>query len=277
MTQPAGQSEAALARPIRISVQIQPHRQSYAAMRAAWQAAEALGVDALFTWDHRAPRFGDLTAESFEGWTSLAAMAEVTSRVEIGVLVTADAFRNPVLLADMARTVDHISGGRLILGLGAGGWDEDRRSLGLELSSAGQRLRELEANLPLIEARLNERNPPPVRGHIPLLIGGNGERVTLRIAAQHADSWNGQGDPPELARLNRVLDDWCARVGRNPAEIERSALLIRPAQAEQADTYLAAGITHLIYSVRAPANDLAPVERLLRWRIGHADYSVSGC
>jgi probable F420-dependent oxidoreductase len=256
------------ARPIRISAQIQPHHQSYAAMRAAWLAAEALGVDALFTWDHTAPRFGDLTAESFEGWTSLAAMAEVTSRVELGVLVTSDAFRNPVLLADMARTVDHISGGRLVLGLGAGGWEEDWRGLGLELPSAGQRLRELEARLLLIEARLRARNPPPVRGRIPLLIGGNGERVTLRIVAQHADIWNGQGDPPELTRLNRILDDWCAQVGRDPAAIERSALLMRPAQAEHADAYLAAGITHLIYSVRAPANDFGPVEQLLRWRSG---------
>ena len=252
--------------PIRISVQIQPQRQSYAAMRAAWLAAEALGIDAMFTWDHTAPRFGDLHTESFEGWTSLAAMAEATERVEIGVLVTADAFRNPLLLADMARTVDHISGGRLILGLGAGGWDEDWRGLGMELPSAGERLRDLEAHLPLIKARLQERNPPPVRGRIPLLIGGNGEKVTLRIVAQHADIWNGQGDPAELARLNRILDDWCAQVGRDPTAIERSALLIRPAQAEQADAYLAAGITHLIYSVRAPANDFAPVERLLAWR-----------
>ena len=253
-------------RPIRVSVQVQPQRQSYADMRAAWLAAEALGVDALFTWDHTAPRFGDPSAESFEGWTGLAAMAEVTERVEIGVLVTADAFRNPLLLADMARTVDHISGGRLILGLGAGGWDEDWRGLGMELPSAGERLRDLEAHLPRIAARLHARNPPPVRGRIPLLIGGNGERVTLRIVAKYADIWNGQGDPPELERRNRVLDDWCTQVSRDPAAIERSALLIHPSQAEQADAYLAAGITHLIYSLRAPANDFAPVERLLAWR-----------
>lgn len=252
--------------PIRISAQIQPHHQPYAALRQAWRDAEALGVDCLFTWDHLAPRFGALDGETFECWTTLAAMAEVTGRVQIGSLITVNAFRNPNLLADMARTVDHISGGRLILGLGAGGWECDFLDAGYDLPGAGELIRGIERNVPIIRARWQAKNPAPVRGTIPILIGGNGEKLTLRIVAQHADIWNGQGDPEDLARLNHVLDDWCEKVGRVPAEIERSALLIRPYQAELAGEYLDAGITHLIYSVRAPDNDFAPVESLLAWR-----------
>lgn len=252
----------------KVSVQIQPHHQSYAAMRDAWLHTESLGVDGLFNWDHLAPRFGDPEGETFECWTTLAAIAAETESVQIGPLVTVHAFRNPNLLADMARTVDHISGGRLILGLGVGGWERDFNEAGFELLSNGERLRALRDDIPVIRVRWASKRPGPVRGTIPILIGGNGERLTLRIVAEHADIWNGQGDPDELARLNGVLDQWCAEVGRDPSEIERSALLIRPYQADLADVYLAAGFTHLIYSVRAPENDFVPVEKLLVWRDG---------
>lgn len=249
-----------------ISVQIQPHHQPYEAMRDAWRAVEALGVDGIYNWDHLSPRFGDLDGNTFECWTTLGSMAEVTERVTIGPLITNAGFRNPGLMADMARTVDHASGGRLVLGLGAGGWTRDFDDLGLDPTTAGERLRAMEQAIGLMRERWQTKHPAPVRGSIPILIGGNGEKLTLRIVAEHAQIWNGQGDPEELKRLNGVLDGWCERVGRDPAEIERSVLLIRPYQAELADDYLAAGITHLIYSVRAPENDLGPVEHLLDWR-----------
>ncbi len=251
---------------IRIGAQIQPQHTSYQAMRDAWLRCEELGVDTLWTWDHLLPLFGDRDGTSFEGWTTLAVMAEVTSRAEIGVLVTSNPYRNPHLLADMARTVDQVSGGRLILGIGAGGAERDFRESGYEFGSDLARLRELDAALPAIEERVATRKPESPRGRIPILIGGMGERITLRIVAQHADIWNGMSDPETLGRLNRVLDDWCVRLGREPSSIERSALLIKPEQVEQADRYLAAGITHLIYSVRGPDYDLTPVERLLAWR-----------
>jgi probable F420-dependent oxidoreductase len=250
---------------IKVSAQVQPHHQSVGAMRAAWRRAEGLGVDGLFTWDHLAPRFGDLAGETWECWTTLGSMAEATSRVRIGPLVSAISLRNPALLADMARTVDHLSGGRLILGLGAGGWERDLLDAGYPQGTNRSRLEALERAIPIIRARWKERSPPPVNGSIPIMVGGNGERVTLRIVAKHADIWNGQGDPDELARLNGVLDRWCREGGRDPSEIERSALLIHPYQAELADEYLDAGITHLIYSVRSPENDFGPVERLLAW------------
>ena len=251
---------------VKISAQVQPHHQSIEAMRDAWKRAEELGVDALFNWDHLAPRFGDLDGEVYECWTTLAAMAEATSRVLIGPAVTAITLRNPALLADMARTVDILSGGRLVLGLGAGGWERDLVDAGYPLGTARSRLEDLERAIPIIRRRWRDKNPPPVNGSIPIMVGSNGEKLGLRIVAEHANIWNGQGDPPEIARLNGVLDDWCGRVGRDPDEIERSVLLIRPYQADLADEYVDAGISHFIYSVRAPANDFSPVERLLEWR-----------
>lgn len=252
--------------PIRVSVQVQPHHQPVAAMRDAWQRAEALGVDGLFNWDHLAPRFGDLDGEVYECWTTLGAMAEATSRVQIGPAVSAITLRNPALLADMARTVDVLSGGRLILGLGGGGWERDLLDAGYPLGTARSRLEELERAIPIIRQRWREKSPPPVNGTIPIMVGTNGEQLGLRIVAEHADGWNGLGDPPEIARLSAVLNRWCERVGRDPAEIERSVLLIYPRQVDRAAEYVEAGISHFIYSVRSPANDFEPVERLLAWR-----------
>jgi probable F420-dependent oxidoreductase len=255
-----------MARAVKISVQIQPHHQTVDAMKSAWARAEQLGVDGIFNWDHLAPRFGDLDGAVYECWTTLGAMADATTSVQIGPAISAITLRNPALLADMARTVDLLSGGRLILGLGAGGWERDLVDAGYPLGTTRSRLEELERAIPIIRQRWREKNPPPVHGSIPIMIGTNGEKLGLRITAEHADVWNGQGDPPEIKHLNGILDAWCAKVGRNQDEIERSVLLIRPYQVDLADEYVAAGVTHFIYSVRAPANDFSPVEQLLAWR-----------
>ena len=151
----------------------------------------------------------------------LGAWAEQTDRIEIGALVTCNSYRNPELLADMARTVDHISGGRLILGIGSGWFEKDYDRYGYEFGTAGggstPSARPCRGST-TAGAGSTRRRPGP----IPTLIGGGGERKTLRLVARHADIWHGFGDPATIAHKHGVLDEWCAKVGRDPGEVERS-------------------------------------------------------
>src|SRR5580693_9399150 len=209
-------------RPIRIAAHLQLQHADYDAIRRAAQEAENIGVDIVFNYDHFFPLDGDPDGKVFECWTVLGAWAESTSRVEIGALVSCNAYRNPDLLADMARTVDHISGGRLILGIGSGWWQKDFDEYGYTFGTAGHRLDELATAMPRIERRLARLNPPPTR-KIPVLIGGGGEKKTLRIVAEHADIWHTFGDPAVVERKTGILRQHCADVGRDPAEIEISA------------------------------------------------------
>ncbi|MCU0260755.1 MAG: LLM class F420-dependent oxidoreductase [Ilumatobacteraceae bacterium] len=244
----------------RVGIQLAPQHCTIDEIRAAWRAADALGVDSIWTWDHFFPLYGEADGNHFEGWMLLAAMAADTQHARLGLMVGCVGYRNVDLLADMARTVDHVSGGRLYLGLGAGWFERDYAEYGYEFGTAATRLADLEAALPRLRRRLGALVPPPV-GPLPLLIGGGGERVTLRITAEHADAWNTFGPPAVWRHKNEVLDRWCAEVGRDPAAIERTAFL-QPGEVDVARDFVAAGAQHLILSVDHPF-DLGGAERLL--------------
>lgn len=250
---------------MRIGIQIQPQHANYADLREAAKKLDAMGVDVIYTWDHFFPLWSDQTGKHFECWTTLASLAEVTERAMIGALVTANSYRNPNLLADMARTVDHISDGRLILGIGAGWAKRDYDEYGYEFGTAGSRLRDLRNAMPVIRERLGKLNPPPL-GDMPILIGGGGEKVTLRIVAEHADIWHAFGDPETFTHKSSVLDSWCADIGRDPGEIERSVGLSDPQDFEAGEAYLAAGAGQLTFGVSGPDYDLSNVQPWLDWR-----------
>jgi probable F420-dependent oxidoreductase len=251
-------------RPVRVGLQLQPQHADYPTIRRTAAQAEELGVDILFNWDHFYPLYGERDGLHFECWTMLGAWAEATSRVEIGALVTCNSYRNPELLADMARTVDNISDGRLILGIGSGWFERDYTEYGYEFGTAGGRLDDLAAALPRIEKRLAQLNPPPVR-HIPVLIGGGGEKKTLKLVARHADIWHVFADGAELERKSAVLAQHCADIGRDPAEIERSVGVDqRPEESGQKLRDL--GVSLFTVGISGPRHDLGLLRDWIAWR-----------
>jgi len=251
--------------PIRVALQLQPQHAEYSEIRDAVVRGEEMGVDVIFNWDHFYPLSGAPDGKHFECWTMLGSWAEVTERVEIGALVTCNSYRNPELLADMARTVDHASDGRLILGIGAGWFERDYDEYGYEFGTAGSRLADLRQALPRIAARFSTLNPAPTRD-IPLLIGGGGEKKTLRYAAEFADIWHGFGQPDVIRHKNQVLDRHCADIGRDPSEIQRSCG-VGPARVEQGDQLVAAGATMVTLAFDGRSGfDLTPVAEWLAWR-----------
>lgn len=256
-------------RPIRIGVQLQPqHAPRYPQIRDAVRRCEDIGVDIAFNWDHFFPLYGDPDGPHFECWTMLGAWAEQTSRIQIGALVTCNSYRNPELLADMARTVDHISDGRLVLGIGSGWKQKDYDEYGYEFGTAGSRLDDLAAALPRIKTRLAKLNPAPTRD-IPVLIGGGGERKTLRLVAEHADLWHSFTAADEFPAKSAVLERHCADVGRDPASIERSAAVNGdPAGGliANAENLVSLGVTLLTMGCDGPDYDLAAAEALCKWR-----------
>ncbi|WP_449385009.1 LLM class F420-dependent oxidoreductase [Cellulomonas soli] len=250
---------------IRIGVQLQPQHADYAQIRDAVRRAEDLGVDVIFNWDHFFPLYGDADGKHFECWTMLGAWAEQTSRVEIGALVTCNSYRNPELLADMARTVDHISGGRLILGIGAGWFEKDYDQFGYEFGTAGSRIAELGAALPRIKARLAAGNPAPTR-EIPVLIGGGGERKTLRVVAEHADAWHSFGDLETLRRKSAILDEHGQAVGRDTATLVERSIGVSEPPSEVAADLVEAGATLFTVGTGGPDYDLSLAAQWVAWR-----------
>lgn len=228
---------------LQLGVHIGQQNMSIAELRSLWRRLDEAGMDWLSLWDHmyEAPPAGG-TLPHFETMTTLGALAAETRRARLGCLVLYVGYRNPALLAKAASTLDHLSGGRFEIGLGAGWHEWEARAYGYDFPSVGTRLDMLEEGVRIVSGLLRQERtsfagehfrvedasclPRPVQERLPIWIGGLGEKRTLRIAARWADGWNAAYVSPEhYRRLNRVLDDWCEKEGRDPASIRRSVNL----------------------------------------------------
>jgi probable F420-dependent oxidoreductase len=266
-----------MARPVRAGVHLWPGgAPDYPTWRAAVLRAEELGADVIFGYDHfhkpavrrvangvaLEPVQPDVT--NFEGWTALASWAEITTRAELGLLVTGIGYRNPDLLADMARTVDHISQGRLILGVGAGWYEKDYSVYGYDYGTLRGRMDLFAEGVRRIEHRLENLTPKPLRD-IPILIGGAGERRTLPLVGAHAHVWHSGLDLETFRRKNDMVKQYAAAAGRDDSVIERATNWSGPARS---DALLAEGVTLHVTEIKPTdaGYDFATLTELLAWR-----------
>jgi len=229
---------------MRFAFKTSPQNTTWADMLAVWRAADEIDVyESGWTFDHFYPIFSDPTGPCLEGWTTLTALTQATTRLRVGTLVTGIHYRHPAVLANMATALDIISGGRLELGIGAGWNEEESGAYGIELGSISERFDRFEEACQVLIGLLSAdttsfsgsyyqltdaRNEPkgPQRPHPPICIGGNGEKRTLKIAAKYAQHWNFVGGTPaEFARKRDVLANHCADIGRDPKQITLSAHL----------------------------------------------------
>lgn len=220
---------------IPLGIQLHPQYVTWDEMREYGLLVDRLGYDSLMTWDHFVPLAGDATGPNFEGWQILAAWGAITKNVKIAMLVTGNTYRHPAVLANMVATLDHITNGRAILGLGAAWHEAEHKMYGIPFDTVPIRLAKLREASRLIRSLLdNERTtfagkhytltdarcePKPVQKRLPLMIGGGGEQVTLRVTARYADIWHGFGTPEVIARKIEILKRHCEEVGRDFAEI----------------------------------------------------------
>lgn len=236
---------------LQLGFQVWGQHANWVDLMATGHLIDELGFDSLWSNDHFYPAIGgDVEPREgeagpvFESWMTLAGWAARTRRVRLGCLVSGAGYRNPAVLVKMATALDHATGGRAVLGLGAGWHRSEHVAFGIDFPPVGQRLDRLEDAAAIARPMLagtsadhvgdwfstyGARNdPPPVQARLPLLIGGSGERRTLGIVARYADIWNGEGDPASFARKSTVLDDHCRAVGREPREIRRTVGLPPP-------------------------------------------------
>jgi F420-dependent oxidoreductase-like protein len=214
-------------------------RQPWEAVRAVAEHAERTGWDGVWFADHFMPNTEEASGDTLECWSVLTALAACVPRVRLGSLVCGNTYRHPAVLAKTAATVDVVSGGRLVLGLGAGWQENEHRKYGIAVYDVHERLARLDEACAVIKALTTQERssfsgryyklddaplePKPVQDPLPLLVGGGGERVTLRIAARHADAWNTWGDPAVLRHKIGVLHRHCEDLGRDPATIAITA------------------------------------------------------
>ena len=233
---------------LHFGIQAPPQNVSYSELQQTWLEADALGFDSAFGFDHFFPIMSDPTGECLEGWTLLAALAAQTKKMKVGLLVTGNTYRNPAILAKMATTVDHISNGRLILGLGAGWFELEHKALDIPYYTPGKRARRLVEAVELIKMLFTQEKtnykgkyytitdapfePKPIqKPHPPILIGGMGPKIIQPLAARHADIWHffpRAGDMDGIKKTCANFDAICKKVGRDPAEVKKSVSLRFP-------------------------------------------------
>jgi alkanesulfonate monooxygenase SsuD/methylene tetrahydromethanopterin reductase-like flavin-dependent oxidoreductase (luciferase family) len=237
----------------RLGILLWSQATDWPAFESAARRVDALGYDHLWTWDHLYAIFGDPYQPIFEGYTTLAAWAKVTSRVKLGLLVGANTLRNPGLVAKEVTTIDHISEGRAVLGIGGAWFEREHNEYGIEFGSGfGERLTWLDEATGAMRQMLDGKVvtspegsryrfkdlrllPPPVQDRLPIMIGGSGERKTLRTVAKYADMWNAMGSVEKLQHKDEVLRTHCEAVGRDQSQIERTVgckPIIRDTEAE---------------------------------------------
>lgn len=253
---------------VRIGVSLWPQATSWEELKAAAIAADRAGLDSIWTWDHLVSMEELPNADIFEGWMTVAAWGGETRHATVGLLVGANTFRNPAIVASMASTLDHVTGGRTVIGLGAGWYEREHTAFGIPFGSrAGERLEWMDEAAQIIRRLLDgERvsheghyhlvdatvRPLPIQARLPLLIGGSGPTRTLRTTARYADIWNARGFISNVSESNRILDARCLEVGRDPSEIERSIIvpiLIRDSESEAEEAF----------QLRLAHNHLAPI------------------
>ncbi len=216
--------------------------QDYETMKSLAQHVEQTGWDGLWLADHFMPNAKDVSTPWPEAWTTLSALCAVVPRIRMGTLVTGNTYRHPAVLAKMAVTADHISGGRVVLGLGSGWQENEHEMYGIPFYTVSNRLERLDEACQVIKSLFSQTasnfdgefyqlkdaplEPKPVQARLPLMIGGGGEKVTLKITAKYADEWNVWGTVDTLINKMKILDQHCESIGRDPGEIQRSAVAL---------------------------------------------------
>jgi F420-dependent oxidoreductase-like protein len=310
-----------MVREIRFGVQTAPQNTSWQDLCDAWTLIDSLEYDTAWVFDHFFPILSNPSGPCLEGWVALAGLAALTSRVRVGVLVTGNTYRYPAVLAKMGATLDHTSGGRLIMGLGAGWFEGEHNAYGIPFYTVGERIRRLDEAAAIIRRLWTERQttfegryytildawcePKPVqKPRPPIMIGGAGEKLTLRVVARHADLWNTFGSVETFRHKIEILRGHCEEIGRDPGQIEiswagvslvtdsasvRETAIRKAADAfhespdlveprlligsvsqirDRIDRYIEAGVTHFITLASAPF-DLNSIRRFAEEIIPH--------
>ncbi len=271
---------------VKFAIKTPPQHTTWADMLAIWQAADDMEIfDSAWNFDHFYPIHGDPNGPCLEGWTTLIALTQATKRLRVGCMVHGMHYRHPAVTANMAASLDIISNGRLNLGLGAGWFEQESQAYGIELGTIKERMDRFDEGVEVIKSLLandsttfegefyqlsNARCEPkgPQSPNVPIMIGGGGEKRTLRTVALHATMWDALGIEVEAWKAKRdILYEHCSEVGRDPSEIETSVHIMFAPDADpdelanKAMERAAAGVDHVIFSMRAPQS-VGPVERL---------------